>query len=435
MKVLRRIGIAFTLFMLTAMAVFINMDSKYTYTRRDIVQYNDQLYKIQEEYLAGVPEAVLEDRYDCFIVLSTRLDNPELAQLYSSFAFVLDFAPDGEYIGKVAWIDELDRFNETKIAFIKSSMILWGIVLIGGYLLLFVIGDFFVRPSEELSSFAGDIAKGNLDVELPMHRVNLFGNFTEAFDIMKEELKSSRKREIEAEIARKELIASLSHDVKTPLSVIKATGEVLDLKLSAIKSSDKKEELKKETEEALELTKVIAAKADTIGVLMSEMMHANMEELERIEVKTAEEDSTVIEDFIKKLNGYGNITVDGHIPPCLVYIDRLRMEQVIDNVIGNSNKYAGTDIRVSFDRMDDIMMGDGSTGSFICIRISDSGPGVSEDDLPLIAEKYYRGRNAEKNNGFGLGLYLVKCYMDKMGGGMEYYNDNGFTVELMVKKV
>ena len=81
MKVLRRIGIAFTLFMLTAMAVFINMDSKYTYTRRDIVKYNDQLYKIQEEYLAGVPEAVLEDRYDCFIVLSTRLDDPELAQL------------------------------------------------------------------------------------------------------------------------------------------------------------------------------------------------------------------------------------------------------------------------------------------------------------------------------------------------------------------
>ena len=160
-----------------------------------------------------------------------------------------------------------------------------------------------------------------------------------------------------------------------------------------------------------------------------------MEELELIEVKAEEENSTEIEEFIRKLDGYGKITIEDHIPPCLVLMDRLRMEQVIDNVIGNSHKYAGTEIKVSFDHMNDVMMGDGSTGSFVCIKISDSGPGVSEDDLPLIAEKYYRGHNADKNNGFGLGLYLVKCYMDKMGGGMEYYNDNGFTVELMVRKV
>ena len=59
----------------------------------------------------------------------------------------------------------------------------------------------------------------------------------------------------------------------------------------------------------------------------------------------------------------------------------------------------------------------------------------SRDDLPLLAEKYYRGKNASNKSGYGLGMYLCKTYMNKQGGGMEYYNDNGFVVELLLRKV
>ena len=111
------------------------------------------------------------------------------------------------------------------------------------------------------------------------------------------------------------------------------------------------------------------------------------------------------------------------------------MEQVIDNIIGNSNKYAGTDIRVSFSQTEDMPMADGSKACFLKITIRDSGPGVDKDDLPLIAEKYYRGANSSKQTGYGLGMYLAKTYMEKQGGGMEYYNDNGFVVELLLRKV
>ena len=60
---------------------------------------------------------------------------------------------------------------------------------------------------------------------------------------------------------------------------------------------------------------------------------------------------------------------------------------------------------------------------------------MPEDELPLVIEKYYRGSDSKEKTGYGLGLYLVKWYMEKQGGGMEYYNDNGFVVELLVKKV
>ena len=102
--------------------------------------------------------------------------------------------------------------------------------------------------------------------------------------------------------------------------------------------------------------------------------------------------------------------------------------------MANSYKYAGTEIRVSFE-MTEIMMESEKTAQFLRITIRDKGPGVPENDLPLIAEKYYRGKNTDNKTGYGLGLYLVKWYMEKQGGGMEYYNDDGFVVELLVKKV
>jgi signal transduction histidine kinase len=190
-----------------------------------------------------------------------------------------------------------------------------------------------------------------------------------------------------------------------------------------------------EIREALEKPRTIASKADTIQVLISELLHSNLEDSEKAEVHPEEAYATVIEEYLMGLRTYGKIVPENHIPKCLVYMDRQRMEQVIDNIVGNSVKYAGTEIRVLFDEVSDMLMPDGTTGSFIRITIKDAGPGVSEDDLPLIAQKYYRGSNASEKSGYGMGLYLVKQYMQKQGGDMEYYNDNGFTVVLMLKKV
>ena len=78
---------------------------------------------------------------------------------------------------------------------------------------------------------------------------------------------------------------------------------------------------------------------------------------------------------------------------------------------------------------------EGSGKKYIRVRVCDNGPGVDEDDLPLITEKYFRGKAAKNQSGYGIGMHLVKSYMEKMGGGMEYYNDNGFVVELLLKKV
>lgn len=116
---------------------------------------------------------------------------------------------------------------------------------------------------------------------------------------------------------------------------------------------------------------------------------------------------------------------ENRMPECLLYFDKLRLKQVIDNIINNAYKYAKTAVYVSFLEEEDGVQ----------IRIKDKGSGVVEDELSLVTEKFYRGSNTKGKSGSGLGLYLAKNFMEGMEGGMECYNQEGFVVNLFLKKV
>ena len=346
---------------------------------------------------------------------------------------------------KKIWNNLNANLEQGRDMMLKYVIIFWAVLLVIGIIFILVIHHFMIKPVKEMENFASEIAKGNLDVPLPIHRNNMFGSFTESFDIMREELKASKEREFEAEKAKREMVAELSHDLKTPVATIRATCEVLDLKYK--KEIEKTEELLKEKDNKeiedrltnlkgnLEKIGYIYKKADTINELVGSVFRATLDDMQEIKIEPKENDSLIIESYFASLKEYGNIILDNHIPECLLIFDKLRMEQVIDNIVGNSYKYAGTDIHVSFAETEMLSTAKGSKNIFIKITIRDSGPGVPEEDLPLLTEKFHRGGNAGDKQGYGLGMYLANHYMEKQGGGMEYYNDHGFVVEILVRKV
>lgn len=430
MKQLRTMFIVFFLTM-GGLYLFIGyLAGSLRFDRRDMVEYNDKMYRITEDYLAGKSAAEIEKTYGCRLILSGQGSNAELTTLQSSYALVMDFAPEGDVIGKVCWNDYENLYDNSRKATIKTLQLFWLILLVCGTLLLLAVDYYLIRPSRELRNYAGEIAKGNLDVSLPIRKHNPFGNFAEGFDLMREELRNAKEREAAAEKAKKELVAELAHDIKTPVATIIATCEVLEAKGERKLSGNPGDE---ETKDILEKVDIISHKAETIHSLMDNVFQTTLEELSHIEVNPQEESTETIEAYFRNLKNYGKIILENSIPQCLVYMDRLRMEQVIDNLVGNSKKYADTDIRVRFDEVE--TASEESLRKYVRIRISDSGPGVPEEELPLITEKYYRGSSVKDKAGFGLGLYLVKTYMERQGGGMECYNDDGFTVELYLRKV
>ena len=338
-------------------------------------------------------------------------------------------------IYKQVWNNTNESFDENKHRMFVYMLAFWCFALVLGYLFIAIIYFAWIKPVREMESFASEIAKGNLDIKLPMRKNNISEGFTESFDLMREELKASRIREMEAEKAKREMVAELSHDLKTPVATIQATCEVMELKLKMELEKAQDEDKIKMLSDNLEKVGYISNKSETINQLVQSVFHATLDDMEEVKIKPEETDSRIIEGCIKNLKEYGNIILENHIPECLVYIDKLRMEQVIDNIVGNSYKYAGTDIHVLFDTVKNTLDKISTDNGFVKITIRDEGPGVNENDLPLIIEKYYRGESTKEKQGYGLGMYLANYYMEKQGGGMEYYNDNGFVVELFVRKV
>ena len=320
-------------------------------------------------------------------------------------------------------------------AMLCQAVAFWSFLLIFGVVLIYLVHRMLIRPVEEMEGFAAEIAKGNLEVPLPIHRNNMFGNFTESFDLMREEIKRSKAREMEAEKAKQEMVAELSHDLKTPVATIKATCEVLDLQLHKEIEMEQDPQRAERLSGYLEKVGYISKKSEMIDELVGSLFKATVDDIQEIRIRPAEHETGIIEQYFAGLREYGNITLENHIPECLAYFDKLRMEQVIDNVVGNSYKYAGTDIRVSFSVTEPAADQTGDTNTYIKITIRDFGPGVPEEDLPMLTKKFYRGENAADRQGYGLGMYLADWYMRRQGGGMEYYNDHGFVVELLVRKV
>ena len=427
MKLLKIFLTTFTVLMVILLIVFHNSGNSVSYKRRDMPSYNLKMHDIYDAYNSGKSREEIEKEFGAKIVITDTELCEEVINAYANNSLVMDFAPDGEIIGKIIYDDKLDSFNTEKSYFKKRMLIIWSVALIFGYLLMLLVYLFLIKPVREFSKFSNEISKGNLDVKLPIHRGNMFDTFTESFDQMREEIKASKEREIEAEKAKKEIMAELSHDINTPVASIQATCEVLDMQLSRREKSSENDDFR-------EKVGMISSKTETISKIMENVLHSTMDELDKIEINVREESSVIIESYFRNLQNYGNIIMENHIPECLVNIDRLRMEQVIDNVVGNSHKYAGTDIHVSFSEVLDIIKNSKEKCEYIKIRIKDDGPGVSEKDLPLITDKYYRSDAAKDKKGYGLGMYLVDMYMKKQGGGIEYYNDNGFVVELLVRK-
>lgn len=280
-------------------------------------------------------------------------------------------------------------------------------------LILIILGLYFdkviVKPFYKMQTLARNIADGNLDVPLLMDKHNIFGAFTESFDLLRSELRRSRENERAADESKKQLVASLSHDIKTPLSSIKAITELM-----AVKATDAKEK---------ERLRTIELKADQIGQLTNNLFESTLEELNELKITPRDEPTSLLKELLITAD-YENKLCDFNIPGALILCDRQRTQQVFDNVISNSYKYAGTAIKVKAD------ISEGCLRLVIC----DSGGGAPQDELELLKTKFYRGKNAAGKSGSGIGLYMCNYIMNKMGGHFEIENrDSGFAAILYFK--
>ena len=259
-----------------------------------------------------------------------------------------------------------------------------------------------LRPFDKMKDYASEVAKGNFDLPLNYERSNYFGAFTWAFDSMRKEITRSRMAEREAIENNKTVIATLSHDIKTPITSIRAYAEGLE------------ENLDTSQERRSRYLEVIMRKCDEVTELTNDLFLHSLSDLNMLQMQPEEFE---LVPFLKQ--SISEIAAEREdvlfrkpdISP-VIYVDKKRINQIVENLINNSRKYAKTNIIVSITQSDDI----------VSIHFRDKGPGIPDEDMPFITDKFYRGKNVGDENGSGLGLYIVRYIAEQSGGSLELIN-------------
>ena len=300
----------------------------------------------------------------------------------------------------------------------KRILLMWIFVavnILGVFIVLLYVNSRILRPFEDMKEFATEISKGNLDVGLKVERGNYFGDFTWAFENMRKEIVKSRNIEKTAIENNKTVIATLSHDIKTPMASIRAYVEAFEANMDSTPEKRQK------------YLSILTQKCDEVSKLTNDLFIHSISEMNRLEVKQESMDIiSFLNEDVRGLFAY-DTEVDITFPPSInpkensvmITADPKRLLQIIENLKSNSEKYAKTKIEISLEVLDEIEEEGG-----VRLHFRDYGPGIAEEEIPFITGKFYRGKNSGKEDGSGLGLYIVNELVNKMNGKMNIYNKN-----------
>ena len=269
-------------------------------------------------------------------------------------------------------------------------------VTIGVLLLSFVIAYFIskniskpiVQMSRSAKRMGNGILNDHFDTNSSIEEIN---ELAVTLNKMNAEL-------VKTDELRRDLMANVSHDLKTPLTMIKAYAEM-------IRDLDQQKE-KRDTH-----LNVIIEEADRLNVLVNDILNlsklqSNIEELNMEEFDLTECINTILKryDILREKEGYQFIFKQ--TKPLMIQADRAKMEQVIYNLINNAINYTGKDNKVTIKVKE--------SKDSIRVQIIDTGKGIKEEDLDVIWDRYYKSSKKHKRNAFGtgLGLSIVKNVLE-----------------------
>ncbi|MYL32167.1 HAMP domain-containing protein [Pontibacillus yanchengensis] len=284
-----------------------------------------------------------------------------------------------------------------------------------------------LTPLKHIYQATEEMRDGNLDYPIVYKRKDEIGRFIEGFNVMRQHVKDSFKKQKQYEDSRKELIASISHDLRTPLSSIK--GYVEGLRDGIVQNEEMKHRY----------LEVIHDKTDHLDHLIEDLFEFSKMEVDQLPIeKEVVNASVYFERLITKhqfelRNQAVELTYTNEVKPASILLDPIRVEQVMSNLIDNAVRY-GSD-RIKMDVHADDLEGT------IAISITDNGQGIRKEDIPYIFTSFYRGEKSRStySGGSGLGLSIVKYIVKAHGGDIRVKSDKGkgstfiFTLPLYVK--
>ncbi len=361
----------------------------------------DQIIKLTKVPLKSIKEYISSNKENFLMGVDPK--NPDRQKAFSA-AKVFHKEKFKGYIYVILGGKEYE--NASQLLFgsyilrlgVKSMII----ALIAAALIGFIAIGFIIRNIRKIVFVIRDFQKGNLDARIKLKSKGELQEFSNSFNDMADTIVNNIGKIKKLDQQRRDLVANVSHDLRTPIAITRGYVETILLKDETLSPAERKkyletilgstEKLQKLIEELFELSKLEAKETlpqkepFSLAELLQDIHQKNLIIAER-------------KNIALKLN------IENDLP--FIYADIRMIERVFQNLIDNGLKFThkGGEISIRLEKANE---------HFLTARISDNGEGIITEQLPHIFERYHQIKRVatEDSQGTGLGLTIVKKILD-----------------------
>jgi len=287
---------------------------------------------------------------------------------------------------------KIEDINSTTYILRNQLIYITLIVIVISFVVSYFVSRMLNKPILKITKKARAMGEGNYDIDTEKYNIAELDELNDVLNYARSEIKNTDE-------LRRDLMANVSHDLKTPLTMIKAYAEMA-------------RDINNDNEEKrIDNLNIIIAESDRLNTLVNDIlelskMQNGSSKLELTNYDLIEELNGIIKryEIIKETEHYKFILNTPEIAP--VYADKNKINQVLYNLINNAINYTGKDLTVTINVKE-------NRNNYL-IEIIDTGKGLTAEEIKIIWNKYYKNEKNHQRNviGTGLGLSIVKTILN-----------------------
>lgn len=306
-------------------------------------------------------------------------------------------AKNGDETYSVIFCTSLARIDEASV--VLGQLMPWIFLCLMAFSIVasWMFSRWFTKPLTKLSHATRKLAEGDYSVRVNVPETDEIGLLAADFNHMAGEV--SRAAQLQ-----RDLLANVSHDLRTPLTLIKGYAEtVRDL------TGDNPDKRTAQLDVIVDETDRLSGLVNSVMELSKMSSGTDKPEKVRFDLSQLCEEVAQRYEAVCAQNGYTlTLELPGEDTDCSVWADPAMMERVLHNLLGNAMHHIGPDnifiLRVL-----------SPAKGTVRVEVADHGAGIAREDLPYIFDRYYRSRSDAGKVGTGLGLSITKAILQSHG--------------------
>jgi two-component system OmpR family sensor kinase/two-component system sensor histidine kinase BaeS len=278
-----------------------------------------------------------------------------------------------------------------------------------GILLGVIIAWGVSAPLGRLATAARQISQGQLEQRVPLKGTDEIAALAEAFNDMASELQHAEK-------LRRNLVADVAHELRTPLSVVQGNLRAI---LDGVFPLNE-EEVASIYDETLTLNRLVNDLRE-LSQAEARQVSLNLQPSELSDIVTNTSDR--VRELSREKEIEVTVTLPADLP--LVLIDPDRTRQILQNLLSNALRHTPAGGKIAVMVQEQTVASDRNLANFISIAVRDTGPGIAPEDLPYVFDRFWRADNSRSREygGTGLGLAIAKQLVEAQGGKIGVENE------------